>query len=90
MHSYLSGLSKRHIGEQSPSAKITEDVAKKIWLLLIDDPTALNGRPETKGSPRKVMKYMIDEGSNVNEGIIDSIKRGKAWTTVTGLKSNRS
>ena len=80
-------LDKKYVFEDT---RITEDIAKKIWLLLIDDPIALNGRPQTKGSPKKVMEYMIDEVPNINDGIIDSIKHGKAWTTITGLKSKRS
>ena len=38
-----------------------------------------------------VALYMKEEGfQNVTDGIIDSIKHGKAWNFVTGLKNRRS
>ena len=64
---------------------ITEDIAKKIWLLLIDDPTELNGREPTNGSQTKVINYLKDTIPFINEGIVDAIKRGAAWNKVTGL-----
>ena len=70
---------------------INYTIAQKIWLLLIDDKDALNGRPPTNGSPHMVALYMKEEGfQNVTDGIIDSIKHGKAWNFVTGLKNRRS
>ena len=85
-HSYLIGNSKIRKGEEHFSSKITEELAKKIWLLLIDDPTELNGRPETNGSARIVHNYLKEDGvdvTNVSIMKIWQIKGRTAWAEVT-------
>lgn len=47
-----------------------------------DDEKILNGREKTNGSPKTVVEYLKDEIPNINVGIVDAIKRGRAWNGV--------
>ena len=82
-HSYLIGHSKIRKGEEHFSSKITEELAKKIWLLLIDDPTELNGRPETNGAPSVAYEYLKDDYPKLTKAIIQSIKSNRCWGNTT-------
>ncbi|MBO4734914.1 MAG: hypothetical protein J5614_00825, partial [Paludibacteraceae bacterium] len=62
---------------------ITQDMAKHIWLLLIDDPDTLNGRPPTGGSPSCTLKYLEDEGYIVSLSTIKSIKYRTSWKNIS-------
>lgn len=82
-HSYLIGHSKIRKGEDAFASKITEELAKKIWLLLIDDPTELNGRPETNGAPSVVYEYLKDDYPKLTKAIIQGIKSSRCWGNTT-------
>ena len=82
-HAFLCGLNIPCRGEESVSAKITPDLAKHIWLLLIDDPDTLNGRPPTGGSPSCTLKYLEDEGYIVSLSTIKSIKYRTSWKNIS-------
>ena len=82
-HAFLCGLNIPCRGEESVSAKITQDMAKHIWLLLIDDPDTLNGRPPTGGSPTRVKQYIDSKYDNVTVSIISNIKRDKKWGNIS-------
>ena len=82
-HAFLCGLNVPRCGEESISAKITCELAKHIWLLLIDDPDTLNGRPPTGGSPSRTLKYLENEGFIVSMSTIKSIKYRTSWKNIS-------
>lgn len=63
---------------------ISTDVVILIWMLLIDDPQSLRGRPNTNGSPMKVRDYVLEDiNQDVGTSIIRGIKYGDVYKSIT-------
>lgn len=89
IYAIKNGYAWRHVVSQLPQKHIpdlrraiTYEEACKIARLLHDDEEILNGREKTNGSPKTVVEYLKDEIPNINVGIVDAIKRGRAWNGV--------
>ena len=82
--------SKLPQGNLKNNVKLINEIdAKKIWDMINDDPIVLNGRPKTEGRPSMIVKYLKDEIPNITSGIVYSIKTGRAWSHITGIKHDR-
>ena len=89
IYAIKNGYAWGHIVSQLPQKHIpdlrrvlTYEEAYKIARLLHDDEKILNGREKTNGSPKTVVEHLKDEIPNINVGIVDAIKRGRAWNGV--------
>lgn len=97
IHAIKNGVSWKSVVSKLPQQNfedcrkvLNEKEAKKIWDTLNDDPVALDGRTKTNGDTHTVVIYLKDEIPRITSGIVYSIKTGRSWTNLTGIKHNRS
>lgn len=64
-------------------SKLSKELVILIWLLLVDDPTSLDGEEPTNGSISMVKNILDKRGYDVKTSTIDAIKRKTNYKKLT-------